>query len=247
MSTYLKFSTIFIIWHAVFKPFGVLHSTVGDDDDGFLNSTIAVQTDKIPRALQLYSQINADSCQSLKKCPDTDELREWRAYCFPGPRQDNQMYHCVLEETSQRFVEFYYPRFPCGEGELYFRAFSLCVRTYTIISKFSVSFTFADTLRMSNRCLYPFLLRVLAITFFAYDFWSNWAGYHPSSPSTFCLNYMINSVVNKSQLLCQSCPLRSIQMGLVCPWIDCQGSKGMYKQVIWTKVYCFTSNRIKIN
>lgn len=116
MSTYLKLLMVLIVYDAAFKPVGVPHSNY----DGILNTTAAVPNGKFPRALQLVSQLKVDFCQPLDKCPDTDESRELRIHCFPGPSQDNQMYHCGLEETFETVVEFYYPRLPCGEGELYY-------------------------------------------------------------------------------------------------------------------------------
>ena len=68
-----------------------------------------------PYADILTSQIDADVCKPLNKCPDTNALKETRKMCFPPP-PPGYIYHCGHDPIEKKFVDFYYIPYWCPKG-----------------------------------------------------------------------------------------------------------------------------------
>lgn len=119
MSSYVRLLAVSVACDAAFKQAGGFPYSAATlaDKDNIFSTTAAVQNNTFSRYLRVVNQLKSDFCQPLKKCPDTDRLREWRTNCFPGACRDDEIYHCGEEEISANIVEFCSRRFQCDEGE----------------------------------------------------------------------------------------------------------------------------------
>lgn len=99
------------LWKDLIIVLLVLHEADGQTRDRSNGEGPIASTEDPPWVPVLESR----HCKKILKCPDSDDIREYRVGCFGNP-QRGHLYHCGVTENRDRVVEFYYRKFPCSRG-----------------------------------------------------------------------------------------------------------------------------------